>query len=335
MQEHQRQQSQVFRLAGQKLAKRAPQPNRLRAKIATNQVFASRGRVAFIEDQVDDRLHRLQPLMQQIRRGNFIRNVRVANLLLRANQALRQRRLGRQKRPCDFRSCQSAERPQRQRHLRLAIQRGMATGENQAQPIVRISGRHLFRREVFFACIPFNFILERVLLFGVFRRRAKSISRRCATAVIHAPGFSGTPRSGQLASAAANASCIASSAKSNDPEIRMSEAIIRPLSSRNTFSAMALASTAKSEASREHAQLAITCARSHDLPGKHTRNIAEAPIASARRATRQSPARIALVAADRFSSARVIDAANLSMSQTKWNAEDVGPFESATGEFSG
>jgi hypothetical protein len=167
MQEHQRQQSQVFRLAGQKLAKRAPQPNRLRAKVATNQVFASRGRVAFIEDQVDDRLHRLQPLMQQIRRGNFIRNVRVANLLLRANQALRQRRLGRQKRPCDFRSCQSAERPQRQRHLRLAIQRGMATGENQAQPIVRISGRHLFRREVFFACIPFNFILERVLLFGL------------------------------------------------------------------------------------------------------------------------------------------------------------------------
>src|SRR2546427_4008343 len=43
--------------------------------------------------------------------------------------------------------------------------------------------------------------------------------------------------SGQEARAEAKASCIASSAPSNDPEIRISVAIIRPESCRNTDSA--------------------------------------------------------------------------------------------------
>src|SRR5260370_13775019 len=65
------------------------------------------------------------------------------------------------------------------------------------------------------------------------------MSLRCATAVIHAPGLSGTPLAGQFAMAEANASCMASSARSKDPASRMRVAIIRPDSWRNTVSTIA------------------------------------------------------------------------------------------------
>src|SRR5262245_38682233 len=60
--------------------------------------------------------------------------------------------------------------------------------------------------------------------------------------MIQAPGFSGTPFSGQEASAEANASCIASSARSKEPEIRIRAARMRPDSLRNTASAAERAS---------------------------------------------------------------------------------------------
>jgi len=63
-----------------------------------------------------------------------------------------------------------------------------------------------------------------------------SVARLRATDVSHAPGLSGTPFAGQLATAVANASCIASSARSNDPLIRMSVARMRPDSWRKTES---------------------------------------------------------------------------------------------------
>src|SRR5713101_3469919 len=65
---------------------------------------------------------------------------------------------------------------------------------------------------------------------------------RCATAVIHAAGFSGIPLSGQLERAEVNASCMASSAKSKEPESRIKVAMILPDSCRKIDSATALAS---------------------------------------------------------------------------------------------
>src|SRR6266436_19856 len=76
----------------------------------------------------------------------------------------------------------------------------------------------------------------------VFSLRTASISLRCATAVIQAPGFSGVPLLGQVAKADANASCMASSARSKEPESRIKVAMIRPDSSRNTDSTEVLAS---------------------------------------------------------------------------------------------
>src|SRR5258708_10368695 len=69
------------------------------------------------------------------------------------------------------------------------------------------------------------------------------MSFRCAVVVIQAAGLSGMPRAGQVASADANASCIASSARSNDPAMRISVAMMRPDSSRKTDSTAVRAST--------------------------------------------------------------------------------------------
>src|SRR5215469_5957161 len=68
-------------------------------------------------------------------------------------------------------------------------------------------------------------------------RRTASMSFRCAVVVIRPAALSVMPFSGQVASAAEEASCIASSARSKEPEIRISPARIRPDSWRNTASA--------------------------------------------------------------------------------------------------
>ncbi len=63
-------------------------------------------------------------------------------------------------------------------------------------------------------------------------RRSRSSARLRATVVIHAPGLRGTPRSGQLRSASANASCTASSASPMSPTSRATVASARPNSAR-------------------------------------------------------------------------------------------------------
>ena len=76
------------------------------------------------------------------------------------------------------------------------------------------------------------------------RRRSRSMARLRAVVVIHAPGLSGTPRSGQVSSALMNASWTASSARSKSPRTRMSVATARPCSSRNRRSTISWAASA-------------------------------------------------------------------------------------------
>ena len=79
------------------------------------------------------------------------------------------------------------------------------------------------------------------LLVLVFSRRTASSSLRWAVVVNHAPGFRGGPSRSQLTAAEANASCKDSSARSNEPEMRIKVAMIRPYSSRKTCSSISLA----------------------------------------------------------------------------------------------
>src|SRR4051794_27129965 len=64
------------------------------------------------------------------------------------------------------------------------------------------------------------------------------MSLRWATVVSQAAGFLGEPSSSHLVSAVEKASCNDSSARSNEPARRMSDATIIPYSSRNTLSSV-------------------------------------------------------------------------------------------------
>lgn len=122
------------------------QADRLGAELAPHQRFPARGRVAFVEDEIDDRQHGVQPRRHVARVRNRIGNSGVANLALRAHEPLRHRRRRNEKRPRDLVGVEAAERPQRKGHLRLERERGMAAGEDQPKPVVRDLARVGIRR---------------------------------------------------------------------------------------------------------------------------------------------------------------------------------------------
>src|SRR5215469_14757785 len=82
-----------------------------------------------------------------------------------------------------------------------------------------------------------SYVSESILSRRVRSLRTASISLRCAAVTIQAAGLSGTPLTGQEASAEANDSCMASSARSKEPEMRIRLEMIRPDSCRKTDSA--------------------------------------------------------------------------------------------------
>ena len=65
------------------------------------------------------------------------RDPRVADLPLRADEPLRQRRLGEQEGAGDLGRLQAADEAKRERHLRVRGERRVAAGEDEAQPFVR------------------------------------------------------------------------------------------------------------------------------------------------------------------------------------------------------
>src|SRR5271156_3172396 len=79
------------------------------------------------------------------------------------------------------------------------------------------------------------------------------MSLRRAVAVIQAAGLGGIPSVRQLTTAAAKASCIASSARSKECETRIRPAIIRPDSERKTDSTVARWSSIHGRTLREFA----------------------------------------------------------------------------------
>ena len=86
--------------------------------------------------QIDDGEHGLEARRHVFRRRDNVRNPRVSNLALRADQALRHGCRSRQESARDFVGIEAAEGAQREGHLRFERQSGMAAGEDQAEPIV-------------------------------------------------------------------------------------------------------------------------------------------------------------------------------------------------------
>ena len=114
----------------------APEPDGLDAEVGPHEGLASRGRVAFGEDEVDHRQHRLEP-GRQVRRARYrVGNARVADLALRAHEPLRHGRDRHEERARDLVRLETAERAEGERDLGLERQRRVTAGEDQTQAIV-------------------------------------------------------------------------------------------------------------------------------------------------------------------------------------------------------
>ena len=136
LEEDQREQAEHLGLVGHEDREQLREPRRLVAEVAADELVARRRRVALVEDQVEHGEHRAQALRQQVVGRDAERDARVADLPLRAHEPLRERRLRDEERARDLRRAQTADLVQRQRDARLGRERGVAAGEDEAQPLV-------------------------------------------------------------------------------------------------------------------------------------------------------------------------------------------------------
>ena len=224
LQQHQREQAVHLGLVGHQLGERAAEPDRLGGEVAAPAV-------ALVEDQVDDREHRGEPVGQQVRGRHAERDPGGPDLALRAHEPLRHRRLGDEEGARDLVGRQAAERPQRERDLRVERERRVAAGEEQLEPLVRDR-----RRRPSSSSVASGTSSSRVFAASVRSRRMRSIARLRAVVTSHARGLAGAPSRGQRSAAIANASWAASSARSKSPRKPIRAARTRPHSSRKTCS---------------------------------------------------------------------------------------------------
>ena len=131
VQQHQREQAEHLGLVGHQHREHLAEPDRLVAQLG-----ARRRPVALVEDQVDDGQHRPEPLGQQVVGRDAERDPGRPDLPLRPHEPLGHRRLGDEERARDLVGREPAEGSQRERHLRLGRERGMAAREDQAEPFV-------------------------------------------------------------------------------------------------------------------------------------------------------------------------------------------------------
>jgi len=142
MEHHQREQAVGLgvvgnaRLARQQLDERPRQPDRLVTKLLADQRVARGGSIALVEDEVEDSKHPVEPLGQQGERRHTIGDAGVADLALRPHQSLRHGRRRHKKSGRDLGGGEAAQGAQGQRHARLQPQRGVATSEEEPQPLV-------------------------------------------------------------------------------------------------------------------------------------------------------------------------------------------------------
>ena len=96
VEQHQREEAARLGRAGQQLGEQAPEADRLAREVGAHERVALRRRVALVEDEVDDRHHRVEPLGQQLGRRHLVGDAGLGDLALRAHQPLRE---GRRSRP--------------------------------------------------------------------------------------------------------------------------------------------------------------------------------------------------------------------------------------------
>jgi hypothetical protein len=136
VQQHQRQQTPHLGVVGHQPGQQVPEPDRLLAQLPAHEAIAPGGRIALVEDQIHHPQHASQAVGQLLVGRHPIGDVRVRDLALGADDPLAHGRLGDQEGAGDLARRHPPERPQRERHPRRHVQRRMAAGEDQPQPVV-------------------------------------------------------------------------------------------------------------------------------------------------------------------------------------------------------
>ena len=136
VQQHQRQQPPDLGVIGHQPAQQLSETDRLVAQLVADESIALGGRVALVEDQVHHPQHSAQAVGQLLVGRHPVGDARVGDLALRAHDPLAHGRLGDQERAGDLAGRHAAERAQRERHSRGHLQRRVAAGEDEPQPVV-------------------------------------------------------------------------------------------------------------------------------------------------------------------------------------------------------
>ena len=135
--QEQREQSERLGFVGHEVGEQAREPDRFGAQVGADQRVALGRGVALVEDRGTSRRARERRRPGSSRVGRHaVRDLRVADLLLRAHEALRHRRFGHEERACDVRRLESAEQPKGERDLRARRERRVTAGEDESEPVV-------------------------------------------------------------------------------------------------------------------------------------------------------------------------------------------------------
>ncbi len=125
-----------LRLPRRELGQHARETQRVVAEGGPQPIVAGGRRVAFVEHEIDDTEHRLEPLGELLAARHLERHARLGQRALRAHDALRDRRLRNEERARDLGCREAADHAQRQRDARLHREHGVTRDEHQAQHVV-------------------------------------------------------------------------------------------------------------------------------------------------------------------------------------------------------
>jgi hypothetical protein len=136
VEQHQGEQAEGLGLVRHELDEHASQPDRLAGQLAPHERLPRGRAVALVEDEVQDAEHGVEPLRQDARRRDPVRDAGVTDLPLGPDEPLGERRLWHEEGACDGRRLEPAERAQRQGDPGLRRECRMAAGEDEPQSVI-------------------------------------------------------------------------------------------------------------------------------------------------------------------------------------------------------
>src|ERR1700674_3985782 len=135
-QQHERKQAHALRFVGHELHQETSEPDGLRAELLTDQALPRTRRVTLVEDEIDDGQDGPNPAREIGLVRDAVRDARIADLALGTDQSLSHRRFGDQEGARDLGGGEPSQESERQGNLHADGERRVATGEDQAQPVI-------------------------------------------------------------------------------------------------------------------------------------------------------------------------------------------------------